>query len=259
MKFLRKKVLNLKRTFHEVVEYGILASQTDPFDPMEKAIRELGDIFLSDTEHIHNDWEMVHEYPLSKSLLAMSRVWKRRDSEDSVVAAKGAPEAIAELCHLDEKKVEELKKSIEKMAHEGLRVLGIAKAKFKTEALPEIQHDFDFEFMGLLGLEDPIREQVPLAIKECYDAGIRVIMITGDYPGTASNIARQIGLDNPDLFITGAELDSMSDEQLKEKIKKANIFARVVPEQKLRIVNALKSYGEIVAMTRRMELMTLPL
>jgi Ca2+-transporting ATPase len=115
--------------------------------------------------------------------------------------------------------------------------------------LPADQHDFLFEFIGLLGLADPIRPEVPKAVKECYTAGIKIIMITGDYPGTAQNIARQIGLQPIDEIITGPELDHMSDVELQERIKTACIFARAVPEQKLRIVIALKANGEVVAMT----------
>jgi len=125
----------------------------------------------------------------------------------------------------------------------------VAKANFKTDFLPEGQHDFEFEFAGLLGFIDPVRPSVSKSLKECYTAGIRVIMITGDYPGTASHIARQIGLKDPERYITGPELASMPKEELQTKIKTTNIFARVVPEQKLEIVNALKQNGEVVAMT----------
>ena len=120
---------------------------------------------------------------------------------------------------------------------------------FRADELPDEQHDFDFEFLGLLGLADPVRPGVPEAVQECYTAGIRVIMITGDYPGTAQNIARQIGLQPLDQIITGPELDQMSDDELQERIKTTCIFARAVPEQKLRIVQALKANGEVVAMT----------
>jgi Ca2+-transporting ATPase len=138
---------------------------------------------------------------------------------------------------------------VQKMADKGLRLLGVAKAGFQNDLLPEKQHDFEFEFIGLLGFIDPVRPSVAQSVKECYTAGIRVIMITGDYPGTAQHIARQIGLEDPDKYITGPELSKMSENKLAEKIKTTNIFARVVPEQKLRIVNALKLNGEIVTMT----------
>ena len=135
------------------------------------------------------------------------------------------------------------------MADDGLRVIGVAKARFDEEDLPVDQHEFVFEFLGLVGFVDPVRQNVPAAIEECYSAGIRVIMITGDYPGTARNVAGRIGLANSDLCITGQELFEMGDEELRARIGEVNIFARVVPEQKLRIVEALKESGEIVAMT----------
>ncbi len=235
--------------FHEIIEYGILSSQTNPFDPMEKAITNIGDNYLQNTEHIHHDWKMEKEYPLSKEMLAMSRVFSNPNAHTRVIAAKGAPEAIFDLCHLDNDKIAQYSKAVSDFASSGLRVLGVAKAHISPEDLPEGQHDFDFEFVGLIGLSDPIRESAPVAVKECYKAGIRVIMITGDYPVTAMNIGKEIGLKHPGLCITGPELSAMSEEELCEKIKKVNIFARVVPEQKLKIVNALKQNREIVAMT----------
>ena len=240
---------SIPENFHELVEFGILASQIDPFDPMEKAIRELGDRYLAETEHIHSDWMLVHEYPLSKALLSLSRVWTSPDGTDFIIAAKGAPEAIVDLCHLDAAAIAALDPHIAALADRGLRVLGVAKARFEHPALPREQHDFAFEFVGLIGLADPVRPTVRAAIEECYTAGIRVVMITGDYAGTARNIARQVGLSPADKVITGPELDSLSDEALRERVKDVNIFARVVPEQKLRLVEALKANGEIVAMT----------
>lgn len=239
----------LPERFHELVEFSVLASQRDPFDPMEKAIKMLGDSGLAETEHLHANWTLVHQYPLSKNLLALSHVWTSPDGEDYVIAAKGAPEAVGDLCHFNEKRMGDLSAQVESLAVDGLRVLGVAKASFKREDLPGEQHDFKFEFIGLVGLADPVRNTVPAAIKECYAAGIRVVMITGDYPGTARNIAGQIGLRPADEVITGPELDRLSDDELRTRVRTVNIFARVVPEQKLRLVNALKSNGEIVAMT----------
>ncbi len=239
----------LPEMFHELVEFSILASQKDPFDPMEKAIKALGDQDLAQTEHIHQDWTLIHEYPLSKQLLALSHVWQSPSGNEYVIAAKGAPEAIADLCHLPDARLREVTEHVRTMAHDGLRVLGVARAQFRKTSLPDEQHVFEFTFLGLIGLSDPIRPTVPAAIRECYTAGIRVIMITGDYPGTAQNIAKQIGLTPIDHVLTGPEMDRMTEEELRLRIRDVNIFARVVPEQKLKLVNALKANGEIVAMT----------
>ena len=235
--------------FHKIIEYGILASQVNPFDPMEKAIINIGDQFLQNSEHIHTDWVMEKEYPLSKDLLAMSRVFSNTGTKEQVIAVKGAPEAIFDLCHLNSETISGYEKAVAIMASEGLRVLGVARASLVSRDLPSLQHDFDLEFVGLIGLSDPIRKSVPDAVKECYKAGIRVIMITGDYPVTAINIGKEIGIKNPELCITGSELKEMTEDELCERIKVVNIFARVVPEQKLKIVNALKKNKEITAMT----------
>jgi Ca2+-transporting ATPase len=135
------------------------------------------------------------------------------------------------------------------LASEGLRVIGVAQGRFTQADLPGEQHDFPFQFLGLLGFLDPLRPQVQEAVAECYQASIRVVMITGDYPGTASHIGSEIGLRNWDQVLTGPELNGMDDEQLRDNIQMVNIFARVVPEEKLRLVEALKEDGNTVAMT----------
>jgi Ca2+-transporting ATPase len=234
---------------HEVAEFSILACKKDPFDPMERALLRLSSGDFGKTEHIHTNWQLVLEYPLSPDLLAMSNVWRSPDGKDYIIAAKGAPEAIADLCHFNAGQVQELFSHINAMASEGLRVLGIAKASFVRTELPDGQHDFSFKFLGLVGFADPLRPQVAEAVRECYSAGIRLIMITGDYPLTAKNIAGKIGLEDGDRCITGADLDRLTDDELKDRIASTTIFARVVPEQKLRIVNALRANGEVVAMT----------
>lgn len=239
----------LPEDFHHLVEFSVLASHKDPFDPMEKAIRHLGETSLKHTEHWHNNWSLVREYPLSEHLLAMSQVWMSPEQTNYLIAAKGAPEAIMDLCHLPQKDFAYYLNSVEEMAGEGLRVLGVARSSFERGNLPANQHDLDFEFLGLVGLLDPVRQQVPEAIKECYAAGIRVVMITGDYPGTAEKIAKDAGLEAAESILTGMELDKMSDEELTRRAKNVTVFARTVPEQKLRIVNALKAGGEVVAMT----------
>jgi len=232
-----------------VLEYAALASQKEPFDPMERSIKDAALQKLAGTEHLHNDWELVHEYTLSRELLALSHVWRSPGGKKYLIAAKGAPEAIFDLCHLPKAKEKKLMGEVAKLSSKGLRVLGVARAYFSAKKLPESQHDFDFEFMGLIALEDPVRPEVASAVRECYDAGMRVIMITGDYPGTAKVVAKKAGFANCDSIITGAELEAMNDSELKKKIRTASIFARVVPEQKLRIVQALKANREVVVMT----------
>jgi Ca2+-transporting ATPase len=239
----------LPEPFHELVEFSILASQRDALDPIDHALKTLGDDHLAATEHLHDDWSLVQEYPLSKRLLALSRVWRSPDGDDYIIAAKGAPEAIADLCHFDDDQARELTASIAGMTDQGLRVLGVARARFHQAHLPPEQHDFDFEFLGLVGLVDPVRPAAAAAVRECYDAGIRVVIITGDYPATAAYVARQIGLASPGRIVTGPELNALDDAGLRERIASTNIFARVVPDQKLRLVTALKASGEIVAMT----------
>jgi P-type Ca2+ transporter type 2C len=253
----------LPEAVHELAEFCILASQSDPFDPMEKAFKQMGERYLAQTEHLHRDWRLLREYPLSPHLLAMSHVWQSADGKRYEIAAKGAPEAIADLCHFTPQQQKIMTAQVSEMATHGLRVLGVAKASLldapppflpphpvlTLEHLPDQQHDFPFQFLGLVGLSDPVRPTVAAAIQECHTAGIRVVMITGDYPETAQTIARQVGLLQTGNTITGAELDGMSDTELQQRIENTSIFARAVPEQKLRIVNALKDKGEVVAMT----------
>jgi Ca2+-transporting ATPase len=240
---------SLPERLHAIVEYAVLASPVDPFDPMEKAMREVAASTLGHTEHVHADWKFIREYPLSEKLLAMSRVWASPGSDRLAIAAKGSPEAIADLCHFDEARLAALHAEVDALASEGLRILGVAGTELEGGVLPEAQHDFKFRFIGLMGLRDPVRPKVGEAISLCVSAGIRVIMITGDYPGTAMNIAKSIGLPNPESVITGPEIAAMGDAELRERIGRVSVFARAVPEQKLRIVDALKANGEIVAMT----------
>lgn len=233
---------------HELSESAILACKRDPFDPMEKALIQLYEGDNDKTEPIHKDLKFIAEYPLSSDLMAMSNVWQSPDGE-IIVASKGAPEAIADLCHFSDHEWKTLKEHVGILASRGLRVLGVAKSSFTSLNLPSVQHDFEFTFLGLIGLADPVRPGISKAVNECYSAGIRIIMVTGDYPVTAQNIASQIGLIHADTCITGSELEQMSDAELQEKLKTMTLFARVLPEQKLRIVNALKANDEVVAMT----------
>ena len=240
----------LPEAFQDLIEFGLLASAREPTDPMEKAFHDLGRARLAHTGHLQGpEWTLVHTYGLRPDLLAMSNAWRTAEGRtELVIAAKGAPEAIAALCHHTATDLAALTQAVDAMAAEGLRVLGVAQATFAGPTWPESQHDFAFEFLGLVGLADPLRPSVPAAVAECRMAGIKVLMITGDYPATARAIARQAGLDADDL-VTGEELAQLSDSQLAQRVRTATVFARIMPEQKLRIVNALKDGGETVAMT----------
>jgi Ca2+-transporting ATPase len=241
---------DLPEAFHTLVEMSILASVADPFDPMEQAFHRLGAQFLAQTEHLHRDWTLVRTYALSPALRAMSQVWSAPEGGAQVVAAKGAPEAVVELCHLDGAASARVAAVVESLAADGLRVLAVAQARFEGEHWPGSEHDFDFGFVGLLGLADPLRAQVPGAIAECRAAGIRVVMITGDHPVTARAIARQAGLaEGGGELLSGDELAMLDDDALRVRMAGVGVCARIAPEQKLRIVQALKAGGEIVAMT----------
>jgi P-type Ca2+ transporter type 2C len=233
----------------DLIEFSVLASAPDPFDPMEKAIHELARSLVGTEDLLGGQARLVRTYGLRSDLLAVTQVWETdARSPTLVVAAKGAPEAIAGLCHLGPGDVAELTRAVDDMAAEGLRVLGVARGSFSGSALPDSPHDFAFEFIGLAGLADPLRPSVADAVSECRSAGMKVIMVTGDYPATARAIARQAGLDAADV-VTGDELEQLAEAELAARARQATVFARIMPEQKLRIVNALKANGEIVAMT----------
>ena len=235
--------------YHQLLEYAVLASEIDPHDPMEQAFHGFARTFLANTEHLHPDWSLVREYELSPQLLAMSHLWRIQPDKPAVIATKGAPEAIADLCHLSTEARAILCRDAESLADGGLRVLGVAKATHgANQTWPDIQHDFDFEFVGLVGLADPLRAEVPKAIAMCQRAGIRVVMITGDHPHTAKAIASSAGIECRDM-ITGAELAEMNAPEISQRIGSINVFARVTPQQKLSIVDALKANGDVVAMT----------
>jgi Ca2+-transporting ATPase len=235
--------------FTEIAVHGLLASAPEPFDPMEKAFHAFARETCGGRENLPSTgWHLVQHYGLRPDLLAMTQVWQRPDTAELVVASKGAPEAIANLCRLTEPERRALRDAVDTMAANGLRVLGVASAEHDRSALPESQPDFAFRFVGLVGLADPLRPSVGDAVRQCQTAGIRVVMITGDYPATALAIAKQADLATSSV-LTGDDLRTLDDATLSGRVKEVNVFARIVPEQKLRIVQALKNNGEIVAMT----------
>ncbi|KLN53183.1 cation-translocating P-type ATPase [Variovorax paradoxus] len=246
---LETKGAALQEELHPLLEYAVLASHRRTFDPMESAIAEAAGQWLAGTEHLHSDWTLIDDYPLSPELLAMSRVWRSPDQRAFLIAAKGAPEAIVDLCHMDAGRAGRIAEQVLEMATDGLRVLGVACGTFDADVLPGLQHDFDFRFLGLVGLEDPVRADVPQAIAECRAAGIRVVMMTGDHPATAIAVARQAGLSAEAPVITGVEMASLADEALAARLAATTIFCRVQPDQKLRLVRAFRAQGDVVAMT----------
>ncbi len=238
----------LPQAFWPLLHNAYLACQSEPYDPLEKEIHTHTKELIKPHLDIKSDIKILKQYPLTKDLTAIS-IARKNGTRGISVSSKGSPEAIIELCHLNKTQSIKIRNRVLKMAKEGLRVLGVAQSNFSGKVIPLKQHDFKFKFIGLMGFVDPIRPSVPASVVEAHRAGLRVIMITGDYPGTAKYIAEKIGIKSPTLHISGTELKDMSIETLRHKIKSVNIFARVVPEQKLQIVNALKSNGEIVAMT----------
>jgi Ca2+-transporting ATPase len=226
-----------------LVTTAALASAPDAYDPMDRAFQALA---ATDGDDVAG-WTLERTYGLQPDLLAVTQVWRSSAGSPLRVAAKGAPEAIAQLCRLDPVDRDELAGKADRLAEAGMRVLAVAEAT-ADGALPESPRAFAFRLLGLAGLADPLRQSVPAAIAECRAAGIRVVMITGDYAVTASAIARQAGLD-AGLVVDGQAVARMSDDELQETVRRADVFARVVPAQKLRIVRALQTSGQVVSMT----------
>lgn len=231
----------------ELLKFGLLASKQQAFDPMDKAFFDL----LKQTNQ--NGWcdlskfTLVKEFPITSKILALTQVW--RCGEELIVATKGAPETIMKLCKLSSQEQTSLLETTSKLAANGYRMLAVAKSRYSLTEIPLTPEACDYEWLGLVGLEDPIRKEVPEAVRSAYSAGIRVMMITGDYPETAKSIARQIGLQRADYAMTGEELKELDDEKYTESVSKCNVFSRVSPEEKWKLVGVLKDLGEIVAMT----------
>lgn len=232
--------------FHDLVEISVLASRPDPFDPMERTLHDALRDAIAEEEHQHPDWTLVREYPLSRELLATTNAW--RTGSGTVLAAKGAPEAIAQLCRLPPDAVQHTLDTARRLGEEGLRVLGVARASTAGEP-PSDPRDVRYAFVGILGFSDPVRATVPPAIREAQAAGIRIIMVTGDFPATAVSVARSIMLSRPDRYATGADVRGLSEADLRDAVRDVDVFCRMTPDLKLRLVEALKANGEIVAMT----------
>lgn len=225
-----------------LIDIAQLASAVIPTDPMEIAIHAA-------RLPAHPARTLLHGYGLSPELLAMSNIWTMpAQDQRQLVAAKGAPEAIARLCRLDAAAAAAMETAVNLMAARGIRVLGVASAEVRDRQWRTSQTDYVYHLVGLLGLADPVRASVPAAIADCYTAGIKVVMITGDYAATARAIAAQAGIADG-AVLTGPELEAIDSAALQARLSGITVFARIMPEQKLRIVEAYKAAGEVVAMT----------
>lgn len=226
----------------ELSDLMVLSCEKDPYDPMEKAILEAANL---------SQLETVYKYDLSKKIAFDSKTKRMANiyikDNKYYVAVKGSAETVLGLCNLDKQTMDEINIEIDKMASNGLRVLALADCT--SEEVYEDLECYELTFKGLVGLQDPPKEGVEEAIKLCKKAGIRVVMITGDYSKTAMAIGEEIGLKFTDKVIVGNEIDSLSENELCEVVKSCDVFSRVIPEQKMKIVKALKKNGEIVAMT----------
>ncbi|NLO40648.1 MAG: cation-translocating P-type ATPase [Ruminiclostridium sp.] len=232
---------------HTLIETMGLGCETDAYDPMEKAMLACCDSRGISKEHLFKG-ELISEYAFTNELKMMGHVWRRNGT--IIIAAKGSPEKILTICDLTEKDREIAEHKILELSREGLRVIAVAAAEPASEKeIPSSITECRLKLCGLIGLADPPRESVKSDIEQCRKAGIRVVMITGDNGITASSIAKKIGMEHSDNIITGDMLNEMTDEELREAVKKVSIFSRVVPEHKMRIVKAFKDNGEIVAMT----------
>lgn len=233
-----------------VLETALLACSPQPTDPMDIAIHTLAKASIDKHGTDFEKYNLIQAYGLRPDCFAVANIFTTGNGE-ATAYAKGALEAITTLCHLTENQFSAIQKRAEKLAMDGIRVLGVAQAKINDAQLkspPEKLQDYQFEYVGLVGFADPLRSNVPAAVAECRTAGIRVIMITGDYPTTALAIGRQAGLDS-ERVLKGDAIEKMTDDQLISALKVTSIFARIRPNQKLRIVQLLKKSGEVVAMT----------
>lgn len=240
---------SLPDEFHELCRVAMLASPADPFDPMEKAIHQCAQRWLKDPTLQDGGLRLQAKYDLSSGVLAMTNVYRAVGVSEYLIATKGAPETVLDLCALPQKSREAMHQRAVAMAESGLRVLGVARGSWDAVTLPPDQRDFALAFLGFVGFVDPPRPEAMQAIFECRSAGIRVIMMTGDHPATAKAIGQQVGLSERLELITGADVAEMSDAALAEKLNHVDLCARLKPEQKLRLVKLLQSNGEVVAMT----------
>jgi len=231
---------------YQLIEYAMWASETTPFDPMEKAIHHLYKrITVSDKRP---QFKQVHEYPISGKPPMMTHIF--RDATDTaIIACKGAPEAVLQLSKLSADEKKKVEEQALLFARQGYRVLGVGKGEWDSEVYPATQQEFSFQFLGLIAFSDPPKPRIAATMKAFKQAGIAIKIITGDYAETTLAIAKAIGLNEKGQYLTGKDVMNCSPEELQGKVKEVNIFARMFPEAKMKVIDALKATGEVVAMT----------
>ena len=231
---------------YELITTAMWASEPVPFDPMETALHRKYEAITAKDERAQ--YQMIHEYPLSGKPPMMTHIFENSEGV-RIIAAKGAPEALIEVSQMTAAEKEKTLDIIKSMADEGLRLLGVAVADFAGDLFPTDQHSFSFRFKGIVAFYDPPKQNIHKVFDDFYDAGIKVKIITGDNKATTVAIARQVGLHGIDGALTGDELLHIENEKLNEAVRQTNIFARMFPEAKVKVINSLKAQQEIVAMT----------
>lgn len=229
-----------------LIKLAMWASEPIPFDPMEIALHDVYAQSMSEDERLN--YHLIHEYPLGGQPPMMTHIFENEDKK-RLISAKGAPEALIKVCKLNASEITNINKAIEALTTEGYRVLAVGEAEFNGTDFPKNQEDFSFIFKGIMAFYDPPKKNISQVLKAFYDAGIVVKIITGDNAATTTSIARQIGFRGFDKSITGDELMQLSETELQKTVLNTNIFTRMFPDAKLKIINALKAQNEIVAMT----------
>ena len=233
----------------EVISVAMMASEIEPFDQMDKAIHRAYWQYCSQSR-LDTNAKLIHEYGLSPTMPVITHIWDTSNTANYYVAAKGSPEAVMNLCNLSENQIQKIESQLAENAISGLRMLGVAKCEYIKSGVswPNDISEFHFKWLGLIGFSDPLRKTVPDAIRHSREAGIRVVMITGDHPITAKHIANQAGIDTANV-LTGLEIESMEKAELQNQVKNTTVFVRITPQQKLRIIQAMQANGDVVAMT----------
>ncbi|TLP71878.1 cation-translocating P-type ATPase [Maribacter sp. ACAM166] len=237
---------NLNPIEKELITLAMWASEPIPFDPMEVALHNTYGKMTLEDERPH--YKMVHEYPLGGKPPMMTHLFKNAKG-DLIIAAKGAPEAIIAVSNLEQSEIKILQETLTNLGKDGYRLLAVGKAVFTGNDYPVQQQDFKFDFKGIVAFYDPPKENIPQVLRDFEKAGIQVKLVTGDNAATAMAIAKQINFLGYEKCMSGDELMQLTDAELEQKVKSINVFSRMFPEAKLRIVNALKKNNEVVAMT----------